>query len=467
MDNNSRALKSGIWYTASNFLVKSIGFITTPIFTRMLSKQEFGLYNNYISWLAIFTIIISLNIDSTLISAKYDYEDKFDEYILSSLSLSTLSVLVWLIIFGFFSDAFVEWLNMELKYIFAMLLYLLFLPSIHFFQSRERFNFEYKKSVAASIILSLGTASLSVILVKNLDNRLDGRILGAVLPTVLLGFGFYVFFIIKGKRIKISCWKYALPICIPYIPHLLSLSLLNSMDRVMITRWCGAEETAIYSLAYTCGSLVTLLMTSMNSAFAPWLGEKLAENRNDEISRFSKVYIGAFFVLAVGIMAVAPEVLLILGGQSYSEAKYVMTPIAMGCICQFLYTLFVNVEQFRKKTIGMAIASVIAASINYGLNVLLIPRVGYLAAAYTTLVGYLCLLLIHMFLVFRMGCKSVYDYKLIFFTVVVGIGIMIGMNFLYEINVVRYLFVGTYAIAIITTALRYKERILTVIRRRS
>ena len=79
MNSSRQALKSGVWYTLSNFLVKSIGFITTPIFTRLLTKEDFGLYNNYLSWLAIITIIVTFNLDSTLISARYDFENKFDE----------------------------------------------------------------------------------------------------------------------------------------------------------------------------------------------------------------------------------------------------------------------------------------------------------------------------------------------------------------------------------------------------
>ena len=82
---NVKALKSGIWYTAANFLVRSIGLITTPIFTRLLTHEEFGLYNNFISWVSILTIIVTLHLESTFISARYDYEDEFDSYILSML----------------------------------------------------------------------------------------------------------------------------------------------------------------------------------------------------------------------------------------------------------------------------------------------------------------------------------------------------------------------------------------------
>jgi len=448
--NNGKALKSGIWYTFSNFLVRGIGLITTPIFTRLLTKAEFGAYNNYTSWLAIITIFVTLNLESTLISARFDYKEKFDEYIFSVLTLSTLSVAVWFVVFNVFGNTAESILGIQRPYINAMLLYLLCLPAINLFQARERYYYEYKKTVLVSLILSVGTAGISVALVLLMNNRLAGRIIGSIVPTVIIGLILFIFFIHKGKKISIRYWKYALPICLPYIPHLLSMTLLNSTDRIMIEHWCGSEATALYSLAYNCGCLVTLLLTSLNNAYSPWLGEKLAENNLGEIRNFSKKYVGCFVFLAIGMMLVAPEVLLILGGNSYYEAIYVMSPVAMGCICQFLYTLFVNVEQFKKKTVGMAIASAIAAIINLGLNWLLIPKVGYLAAAYTTLVGYLCLLAMHMYLVYRLGLNQAYSYKFIAGVVVFCLCAMIGISLTYSNVVVRYIVILIYGLVFLS-----------------
>ena len=67
---NSKALKSGVWYTLSSFLLKAIGFLTTPIFTRMLSHEDFGMFSNFTSVESIFAIIISLNLTASLITAK-------------------------------------------------------------------------------------------------------------------------------------------------------------------------------------------------------------------------------------------------------------------------------------------------------------------------------------------------------------------------------------------------------------
>lgn len=465
MSKESKALKSGIWYTASNFLVKSIGFLTTPIFTRLLTHSEFGIFNNYTSWLSILTIIITLNLESTLISARFDYEDDFDEYILSMLSLSFINTIVWGIIFNIARNAFESFLDLDIRYINAMIVYLIFLPAVNMFQTRERYYFEYKKTVLTSIVLSVGTALLSVLLVISMNNKLDGRIIGAVAPTVLLGGVFYIYFFLKNKRINIQYWKYAIPICLPYIPHLLSMSLLNSTDRVMITKICGAEQTALYSLAYMCGTIITLLINSLNGAFAPWLGERIHKEKYGEVRKFSYIYITVFLFISVGIMLLSPEVLYILGGKPYMEAIYVLPPVSMGCVCQFLYTLFVNVEQFKKKTIGMAIGSAIAAVINFMLNLIFIPRVGYLAAAYTTLMGYVILLFIHMYLVKRLGLKEIYDYSFVLIILFIGIGLMLLITLLYTHTFVRYVFICLYIGILIYILAKFKNNIYNLIKK--
>jgi O-antigen/teichoic acid export membrane protein len=357
-------------------------------------------------------------------------------------------------------------MDMDLTYINAMLLYLLFLPAVNQFQARERYRYEYKMTVLSSVIVSLGTTVVSVVMVVSMKDRLFGRIIGSVIPTILVGAIFFGFFVRKGKRIRPKYWKYALPLCLPFIPHLLSLNMLHTMDRIMITKWCGSEDTAVYSLAYTCGSLITLLMTSMNSAYSPWLGDKLNKDERSEVRKFSKPYIFAFAFCAVGVMAIAPEILLILGSKGYSEAKFVMTPIAAGCVCQFLYTLFVNVEQFKKKTVGMAFASMTAALVNLVLNWIFIPRFGYLAAAYTTLAGYLVLLAIHMALVHRIKYSDVYDYKLIICVVAVMLVIMVLITLLYKLTLIRYIFVGLYAAVCVLIFIKYKSKVLGFLKKK-
>ena len=256
-NNNTKALKSGVWYTAANFITKSIGFITTPIFTRLLSHTDYGLYSNYTSWLHTFTVFATLNLGASFISARYDHEKDFDGYISSTLVLSSIVTLIWACLINLFPGFFSRFTGVEIQYINIMLIYLLLFAAVDMFQTRERYFYGYKLSVATSLFIAISTALLSVFLVVNMENKLFGRIAGSAIPTILVGVFLYVVLIKRGKKVDIKYWKYALPICIPYLPHVLSLSLLNSMDKMMITKICGAEENALYSVAYSCGAIIT------------------------------------------------------------------------------------------------------------------------------------------------------------------------------------------------------------------
>lgn len=459
---DAKALKSGVWYTASNFLVKSIGIITTPIFTRMLSHEEFGLFNNFTSWMLILSIIVTLNLDSTFISARYDFEKDFDRYILSVLTLSCLSALISGVLLNIFFEFYSEAFGLDRIYLNCLLVYLLFLPAVNLFQTRERYYFRYKVSVFLSLIVSVGTALLSVALVLLMQDRLEGRIIGSVVPTIIVGIILALIIIRNGKSVNIGYWKYALPICLPFVPHLLSLTVLNSVDRIMITTMCGADDNALYSLAYNCGALITILLTSMNTAFAPWLGQKLHEKNYKEINSFSKKYIALFLSLSFGIMLFAPDILLILGGRSYMGAIYVMPPVACGCIFQFLYTMFVNVEQFSRKTIGMAFASASAAVLNIILNIVFIPQFGYIAAAYTTLAGFLWLLIIHMMIVRHYGFKDVYSYKMIIISAASSLAVTVIINFIYQLPIVRYTIGGIYVVVIGYMVIKNRQLVINL-----
>lgn len=163
-------------------------------------------------------------------------------------------------------------------------------------------------------------------------------------------------------------------------------------------------------------------------------------------------------------MLISPEILLIMGGKNYIEAKYVMPPVAFGCICQFLYTMYVNVEQFYRKTIGMAVASIFAALLNYLLNSLFIPTCGYIAAAYTTLFSFLWLLFSHMLLVKQMHLLKVYSTKFVF-SILMGLCVItLCINLLYSINIIRYIIIVIYSIAMMNLYIKRKNIIRLLMR---
>ena len=71
-------LNSAIWYTVGTFILKGVNFFTIPIFTRLLSTEDYGVVTIYSTWSAIFAIIVGIGINSTVGSARANLE--VDEY---------------------------------------------------------------------------------------------------------------------------------------------------------------------------------------------------------------------------------------------------------------------------------------------------------------------------------------------------------------------------------------------------
>lgn len=230
----------------------------------------------------------------------------------------------------------------------------------------------------------------------------------------------------------------------------------------MINKICGPEMTALYSLAYVCGAVLTVLISSLNEAFAPWLGDQLYANNIEKIRKVSVVYIGIFVYAALGFMLITPEILFVMGGRDYLSAKYVLAPVSLGVSFQFLYTMHVNIEQFRKKTVGMAIATVMAAGINYILNRMFIPIYGYIAAAYTTATSYLCLLLLHMLIVHIIGMGRIYSRKLILRISALMIIFTAAVSIIYQNTLIRIIAILLYLFTAIVIIIRNKKIILSL-----
>ena len=112
-------------------------------------------------------------------------------------------------------------------------------------------------------------------------------------------------------------------------------------------------------------------------------------------------------------------------------AKWVIPPVALGTLAQYFYTNYVNLEIYNKKTPIIAVSSFIAAAVNYGLNYMLIPRYGYLAAAYTTLISYILLMLLH-FLAVRLILKEhVYSDSYMFTALLICVILGLSMCLMY------------------------------------
>ncbi len=445
-----KSLKAGVWYTVSKFMIKGLVFITTPIFARLLTKTEFGSYSNFTSWLSIMAIVATLHMESATGRARYDFEKEFDEYISSVAFFGSIVTLGFYITAMLFMPMVSAMTSLDPKYIHVIFISLLFAPSYDMLQIKNRYEYRYKLFVAISILIAVSSTLTAVYCVNTWEDALAGRIFGSNVPEIIIYFVSFLVIMSRGKNVlRTDCWKYAALYSVPMIPHLLSNVILGSSDKIMITRMVGAEANATYSLAYSCGMIISTLVTSANQAMVPWLFDRLHSEDYPVVKKATRIYLTVFALIIESCILLAPELSWILGGEKYADAKYLIAPVMLGYGFKLAYTTYVNVEQYEKKTSMVSIGTMTAALFNVAANLVCIPLFGYQAASYTTLAGFALLLVMHYGMSRKQGMVYMYDNR--FTMALMGVTTLAGLasQTLYTFMVPRYILVAVLGAAMI------------------
>lgn len=475
-NNNTKAVKSGFFYTISSIAIRAIAIITTPIYTSMLTTGDYGIANTFNSWIDVFNILTCLCVVYSIGRAKIDYPDKFDEYMSALQGLSSSFGFIVLIFVFIFREKVSALIKYEVPLVIVLFVYLCIYPSVEYMLQKLRYEYKYKENILISLITCVGTVVFSIVLMLLFnEKRYFGKIIGSILPTFLLGLTFYIRILTKGKKFyNKEYWIYALKFGIPMIPHAFALVILAQIDRIMIKDLSGNSAAGLYTFGYSFATLLAIFTNAIGQAWLPWFNEQLNEGNRNAIKDIQKrlVLLGIF--LTIGFITVAPEALVILSpnAKDYWVAKWVIPPVALGTLAQYFYTNYVNVELFNKKTPIIAASSIAAAVVNYCLNAIAIPRFGYVAAAYTTLISYIFLMIFHYIATRFVIKEKVYDDKFMFvgfiLAVIVGLSVMMfykdGAKFIAMRYAVSIVILGIFAIIrrndIITLYTYVKERFL-------
>lgn len=438
--DGEKAVRSGFWYVISNVLIRGVGIITAPIYTRLLTTAETGYANNFNNYVSIFSVITGLCLIYSVGRAKLDFKEDFDKYMSSIQTCSSAFGLILLILIMLLFPAGGTFLQFPRLVVFILFLYLTFFPSIDYMQYKYRFEYRYRENIAISVILTVSTVILTILFLLYVPGEKGFlKILGTVIPGGLIALWCYVNLIARGKTLfNKDYWLYALRIGLPMIPHGLSMILLSRIDVSMISEIHGFSAVGLYTSGYTIGTLLMFVTNAVGQAWLPYFNERLYSGDTAEIRSKNALMMIAGCALTLIFIGAAPLAVKILFAKSYWDAMWVVPPVALGTLCQYFYTNYVNLELFHKKTFLIALNSCIAAVINIGLNAFFIPRYGYIAAAYTTLVGYFILNILHFLTVRLILKENIYSDGLYFLMLILTCVLGVLMAFLYPYPVIRY-----------------------------
>lgn len=461
-------VRASFWFLICSFLQKGISTLSTPIFTRLMSTAEYGQYGSFNSWLNIVTVLVSLRLYSGVYTqGLVKFSDDRAVFSSSLQGLTTALTLGFTVAYLLFRDFWNGLMSLTTVQVLSMLVMIWATAAFHFWAAEQRVNYSYRSLVLVTLIVSLAKPVIGIVFVLNANDKVTARILGLVLVELIGYIGLYAAQMRRGRKFySARFWKYALMFNLPLVPHYLSQTVLSSSDRIMIKRMVGSSEAGLYNLAYSVSSIMTLFNTALTQTVSPWLYQKIKVKQTRDIAPIAYLTLGIIALVNVLLILLAPEAVAIFAPKAYSEAIWVVPPVAMGCYFMYSYDLFAKFAFYYEKTGFVMAASVFGAVLNLALNYIFIPIYGYIAAGYTTLVCYLVYASGHylfMRRICREHCGGVYPYDT---RIIAGISlafmaVSFAMLFTYRYAPVRYAIV----LAIAAAAVANRRKIIAAVKR--
>lgn len=467
-DKMNSPVKASLWFTVCGFLQKAISMLVTPLFTRFMTETEYGQFATYNSWFSFLQIIVSLNLAAGVYTRGL-VENKDDQPRFSSamLGLSTTVIAFWTVLYFIFHKPINGFMEMSTVIVSALLLDIWSHTVFHFWSNRQREKYRYKKLVVLTLTYVILRPVMSLIAVVNVSeqNQMEARVITTALVNLVLFIGLFITIFKAGKTFFVKkYWTYALKFNLPLVPHYLSQVILNQSDRIMIAKLIGESEAAYYSVAYTMAMVLQILNVSISSSMNPWIYKSIRDGKTDKIAKPSYAVLTLIAVCNFIVVAAAPEILGILAPSSYGAAMWVVPPVTVSVYFMFLYDLFATFEYYYAKTHYVMLASLVGAVLNVLLNLIFIPKLGFVAAGYTTLVCYILYAIAHYLFMRRvckknLGNKKVYNPAVIAAIALVLITCSGIVMIFYGLPLIRY---GLIMITALVLFLKRKTIISTV-----
>ena len=437
-DNFPVQAKAGFWFLVCTVIQRSITVITTPVFTRLLSQEEYGEYGVFISWMGILSCFVTMFIFSGLYpQAIVKYDSRKDEFSSGMQGFTITLVIFWCIVYYFGRNMWNGLFSLDTWEMFAMFIVMWGTAAFGFWSAEQRNEYKYKKLIVVTLTEAILQPALSIILLLNTENKVDGLVWGIAIANLVCYFPLFIAQMKKGRKYYSGdVWKYSLKLGIPLIPHYLSSVVLSSSDRIMIQKLVGDNPAGIYNLAYTISICGTMINQAVLQTIQPWMFQKIKEEKYEDIRRMAYPALIGIGCINLMVILVAPELIRIFAPATYLEAIWVMPPVSMSVYYMFMYNLFSNFEFYFEKPYYVSAATFIGAGLNVLLNYIFIQLFGYVAAGYTTLACYFAFCVAHycfMRIVLKKECidTKVYSIRVIALIslVVTGLGFLIMLTY--------------------------------------
>ncbi len=401
-----RLVSTGAAYTASSVISKAFAVALLPLYTRHLTKADYGAAEVLLATVVALSIVFRLGIVEALLRYYYRFEDRHDRdrVVRTSFAFLAITTTIGAALVAAFAGPLSEFLLAErdtglmLIAVFGLWVFTIYEMLMALFRLDERAR-DYFIASSANVGL---TIALTVWLVVVEDEGARGLLLGNFVGSALILMG--LLFVHRSKLALLPSGDLLRPMLrfgFPTMPAELSLYALNFIDRIALVRYVGLAEAGLYALAVKFSQVVTVFVRAFNLAWPP-LAYSISDD--DRARRAYSLIVTYFLLLATTVvLALSLEarwVVRLLAAPEYFDAYQAIPLVSTGVTLYALFmVLSVTIGRVGKTKYNFPVTGT-ALVVNLVLNMLLIPELELVGAG-LALVGSYMVMLVLMYLVTR------------------------------------------------------------------
>lgn len=365
---------ASLWYFFSTVFARGIGMLGTPIFTRLLSAEDFGIYALFLSLSSVITVPLSLELSGAVCyPALQRFSGRRDILMSGACKITLILGGGFCILFLALAPSISSLSGIGEDLVPLVPLFTLSTAIISLYTARLKYEYKYKEVTFINIILSLFAPMLSIFFISALGQRAYGRIFGTLILNLLVALPLYIIMQRRGPRLfDKKTTSYLLKGALPLLPHYLCVSLLIRFGEIMLGRIYGATEVGKFSVASSVGLSLTMVSTSLISALGPWLTRRVKSGDVLKIRRILDLCLKFLLMCLLFVCALAPEVLRVLAPREYSDALYAIYPLALSVVPMFLSGVVTTIRSNFPRAGRSTLSSLLALLTSVVLSALLL-----------------------------------------------------------------------------------------------
>lgn len=388
MTLKSNVYINSILYSGGNILLKAFSFFLIPLYTAYLSTEQYGVINLATSFSSVLGYIIVFGLQYSVKRYYTEYKEStervsrmYSTAINFILILSATTLILLLPSVSLWSEYLLPELEIRVVIISVLLACTIGLTTIY--QDILKGMQQARKSVTVTYVMFFILVTMNIIAVAVMKLGAMGMLLSSLIGNILLiGYMFYdlrkhsLYQFCFDKNELHSLIKYAAPL----LPHTLAFSFYSYFSRIIITSKLSLAILGLYSLATQFGSVSDIILNSVQSAFQPWMFDRMKENSGEskqQIQYTTHILMWVYGIMFILIGAFSQEAILIMANESFSDA-WVYVPVMVFSIAVksplYFYNNFLYYE--KNKTKYIFYSTVVGSILSIFFTLILISHFG-------------------------------------------------------------------------------------------